>query len=169
MTVDSIASMSATTNRTTDRTALRSFAMSFWPFGLALVALLLFARSPLEAQRSRWPRQQILDAIRAVESGGREAPPDGDHGLAIGPYQIHRVYWQDALAEDPAIGGGYQDCRRRAYAEQVIAAYMRHYAPTAWTRGQAEIIARIHNGGPQGHRSRATLGYWQRVQRRLPP
>lgn len=150
------------------RAALRPFAVSMWPFGLGLL-LLLLVRIPVEAQRSTWPRAQILDAIRQVESSGRESPPDGDGGLAIGPYQIHRVYWLDAIAEDPAIGGVYDDCRKRAYAEKVIAAYMRRYAPAAWTRGRAEVIARIHNGGPQGHRSAATRGYWQRVLRLLPP
>lgn len=166
---DSIASMQPRPTESTTREALRPFAVSFWPFVLGLLLLLVFARSPAEAQRSQWPRQQILDAIRQIESGGNDSPPDGDNGLAIGPYQIHRVYWIDALTQKPAIGGSYADCRKRAYAEKVIDGYMQRYAPLEWARGRAEVIARIHNGGPQGHRSRATLGYWKRVQRLLPP
>lgn len=115
----------------------------------------------------RWSREEILDAIRFVESSGRDAPPDGDGGQAIGPYQIHRVYWQDAVAFRPELGGDYQDCRRRAYAERVIDAYMRRYAAAAWSNGHAETIARTHNGGPKGPTKETTLPYWQRVRSHL--
>ncbi len=115
-----------------------------------------------------WPRVQILDAIRFVESSHRDDVPDGDGGLAIGPYQIHRVYWQDAIDSEPTLGGDYQDCRRRDYAERVIDAYMRRWVPGAWRVGDGEVIARVHNGGPRGDLNAATLGYWQRVRARLP-
>ena len=138
-----------------------------WPLFVGVAALLLL-RLPVDAHRSVWPRQQILAAMLQVESGGRANPPDGDGGLAIGPYQIHRVYWVDAVGHDPTLGGTYEDCRRRDYAERVIAAYMRLYVPQAWERGLAQTIARVHNGGPRGHRVRATEGYWQRVKRHLP-
>lgn len=150
------------------RSALRTFATSFWPFGLGILLLILVAL-PAEARRVYWPQQDILDAIREVESGGREQPPDGDQGQAIGPFQIHRAYWVDAVASEPSLGGVYDDCRKRAYAEKVVAAYMRLYARRAWDRGRAEVIARIHNGGPRGDRIAATLGYWRRVLRKLPP
>lgn len=150
-----------------EREALRSFLAAFLPFGLGLVLLAVFALRA-EAHREFWPQEQILAAIRAVESGGRSRPPDGDNGAAIGPYQIHFGYWLDAVAGDPAIRGNYQDCRDRVYAERIITAYMRRYAPEAWRRGRAETIARIHNGGPQGARRAATLPYWQRVRDRLP-
>lgn len=121
-----------------------------------------------QGERQRWPRAEILDAIRYVESGGRERPPDGDGGLAIGPYQIHEVYWLDALSFRPELGGSYQDCRNRAYAERVLAAYMQKYAADAWASGDAERIARVHNGGPKGHTNPKTDGYWRRVRERLP-
>jgi Destabilase len=147
--------------------ALRPFAQSFWPFFVAVV-LLLVVRLPVSAQRSSWPQQTILDAIAMVESGGRLEPPDGDDGRAIGPFQIHYPYWLDAVASEPAVGGSYQDCRNRAYAERVVRAYMRRYALAAWNRGHAETIARIHNGGPHGDRLAATVPYWRKVLRHLP-
>ncbi|MGE3175779.1 MAG: hypothetical protein AB7O97_24360 [Planctomycetota bacterium] len=149
------------------REALRPFAVAFWPFAAA-VALLLLVRLPVEAQRREWPRAHILDAIRQVESSGRLFPPDGDGGRAIGPYQIHYAYWLDAVASEPSIGGDYQDCRDLVYAERVVAAYMRRWALAAWTRGDAETIARVHNGGPRGARIEATRPYWDRVRRHLP-
>lgn len=119
-------------------------------------------------ERQSWPHDQILGAIRWVESHDRDDVPDGDGGLAIGPYQIHEVYWRDAHDHDPSLGGSYQDCRRRDYSERVITAYMRHHDLRAWQRGDGETIARMHNGGPAGARKQATLGYWRRVRARLP-
>jgi len=134
---------------------------------LALLVLLLvwwFAGT----ERQTWPRDQVLAAIRHVESGDRDDVPDGDGGLAIGPYQIHRVYWQDAVAFAPELGGDYQDCRRRAYAERIVDAYMRRWVPGPWARGEAETIARVHNGGPNGAAKPKTDRYWAKVRARLP-
>ena len=35
------------------------------------------------------------------------------------------------------------------------------------TRADVEKIARIHNGGPRGHKKKATDKYWEKVSRRL--
>lgn len=110
----------------------------------------------------------ILDAIRQVETGGHPDPSNavGDGGKALGPYQIHRVYWQDAVERDPSLvanGETYANVRSQAYAERVVMAYWSRYAKS-WT---AEELARIHNGGPNGHRKSATLGYWAKVQAAL--
>jgi len=135
--------------------------------GAGVVLAIVLAWPAADTSRHR----AILDAIRLVESGGRDDCPDGDGGLAIGPYQIHRVYWQDAVAHDPRLGPrhgfGYEDCRRRGYAEQVIEAYMRRWVPSAWQGARAEVIARTHNGGPKGATSPATSGYWRRVRAHL--
>ena len=112
--------------------------------------------------------QRLLNAIRMVESSGNDSAV-GDNGNAIGPYQIWRSYWKDAIQFDPSIGGKYEDCFNREYAERIVNAYMDRYAikrrlgrtPTM------EDIARIHNGGPNGHRKKATLSYWQKVLREL--
>jgi hypothetical protein len=118
--------------------------------------------------RPTWPREQILAAIRFVESSDRDDVADGDGGKAIGVYQIHEAYWRDAVRAEPSLGGSYQDCRRRAYAERVVAAYMQKWAPAAWAAGDAETIARVHNGGPEGARKESTQRYWERVRAALP-
>lgn len=144
------------THRGAGALAVVLLAALYWAFGA----------SPTHAA-IQWPQRQILDAIRWVESSDRDDVPDGDDGLAIGPYQIHRSYWLDAHTFDEDLGGTYQSCRNRAYAERVIDAYMRRYVPGAWQRGHAETIARVHNGGPQGHQRASTEGYWRRVRARL--
>lgn len=134
-----------------------------------LYALVILAYAAFALGRPSHAR--ILEAIRWVESRGRDPVPDGDQGLAIGPFQIHEVYWRDAVEFAPELGPvrgyGYQDCRRRAYAESVVVAYMHRHVPGAWRRRDAEVIARTHNGGPRGAGKPSTEGYWRRVERAL--
>lgn len=105
----------------------------------------------------------ILDAIRTVETGG-ETDPDraiGDKGKALGAYQIHRGYWLDATEKDPALRAlGYESVTDRAIAEKVVIAYLTRYAPD-W---KLDTVARIHNGGPNGHRKESTLEYARKVR-----
>ena len=113
------------------------------------------------------PSDRLLDAIRQVESGGRDLVGDG--GKAIGPYQIHREYWQDAVAADKTLGGTYADCHGEQYARRVVRAYLTRYG-----RGKTdEQMARIHNGGCGILRRVGTAAwdrttrYWLRVQRAM--
>jgi hypothetical protein len=105
----------------------------------------------------------ILDAIRTVETGG-EADPDraiGDKGKALGAYQIHRCYWLDATEKDPALRAlGYESVTNREIAERVVIAYLTRYAPD-W---KLETVARIHNGGPRGHKKDSTLDYARKAR-----
>lgn len=103
------------------------------------------------------PSERLLDAIRQVESGGREDLV-GDGGRAIGPYQIHRAYWVDAVRADPSLGGKYEDCKREAYARRVVRAYLSHYG-----KGKtSEQLARMHNGG-RGILKRVNSAAWHRT------
>lgn len=103
--------------------------------------------------------RSLLNALRAVESGSRANPPDGDGGRSIGPYQIMRGYWQDS-----GVPGDYRQCRERAYSERVIRAYWRRYCP----RGTDEQKARCHNSGSNWRRKyKATNAYWSKVKRQL--
>ena len=60
-----------------------------------------------------------------VETGGVSDPENavGDGGKAIGPYQIHEVYWKDANSFDSSLGGTYQNCKGSGsfnYSERVM-------------------------------------------------
>jgi hypothetical protein len=104
----------------------------------------------------------ILDALQAIESGGcadggRGATGDG--GRAIGPFQIHAAYFRDSGVE-----GRYQDCRDAEFSRRVVLAYWKRWCPEALERGDAEVLARVHNGGPRGASKRSTLVYWRKVQ-----
>ena len=135
--------------------------MKYIPFIFAL-AFAPSAYSLTEAQTV-----QLLKAIKHVESGGDcAAEGDWDCGTptAIGCYQIHYVYWADAVEYDKTIGGEWNDCFNEAYAERVVRAYMKRYAPKNATM---KDMARIHNGGPRGHKKWTTFLYWAKVEKVL--
>ncbi len=133
------------------------------------IATVLIISFLFSLRSGSYETQSILDAIRQVESSGNDNCPDGDGGKAIGPFQIHAVYWQDAVEAEPSLKAGhdYQDCRKRDYAEQIVRSYLKRWAPDAWDNGDAETLARIHNGGPRGYEKTSTEKYWAKVQLQL--
>jgi hypothetical protein len=114
----------------------------------------------------RVEHRAFLDALAQVESGGQDDAV-GDGGKAIGRMQVWEIYHTDAVAHAPALGGKYADCKGKAYAERVVVAYLHRYGKKALEDKSYEKLARIHNGGPSGHRKRATLKYWRKVEKAL--
>ena len=108
----------------------------------------------------------FLQAIAKVESSNNPKAV-GDKGKAIGLYQIWHVYWQDAVEYNPQIGGKYEDCFDPKYAEKIVIAYLNRYARQAMRERDYETLARIHHGGPVGHKKKVTAGYWIKVRRHL--
>jgi len=109
--------------------------------------------------------RNLLDALCRVESNCQEDAV-GDNGNAIGPYQIWKVYWRDAVDFDPSIGGCYEDCIDKEYSEKVVLAYWKRYA-TERRLGRPvtdQDRARIHNGGPLGYNKKSTEKYWKKVK-----
>lgn len=123
-------------------------------FALCLCAFLALGAGKIH-------RPTLMQAIHQVESSGSLNPPDGDGGNSIGPMQISRAYWKDATDHDKTIGGVYEDCRKLEYSERVVRAYWDRYGGKNPTD---EKLARIHNGGPNGHKKQATVGYWNKVR-----
>ena len=92
----------------------------------------------------------------------------------MGPYQISRAYYNDAVQNDPSLrdgGKSYENVMgqgSKEYSERVIQAYMNRYATERRLDHPVtdEDIARIHNGGPNGFRRNDgnTLKYWIKVQ-----
>ena len=126
---------------------------------MQLIAL-AFLLAALPARVSTISR--TLDAIEKVESGGR-TDLVGDGGKAIGPMQIHEIYWRDAVEHRPELAKhGYAAVVDPTYARAVVLAYLTRYHATG-----PESMARMHNGGPKGPAKKATLRYWQNVQNAL--
>ena len=133
---------------------------------IALALLLgLHCATPAVPAAAPWTIDEVFAALREVETGGC---PDGgrrargDGGAALGPYQIHRAYWLDAR-----VAGAYEQCRDADYSRSVVLAYWRRWCPRALEAVDAEVLARVHNGGPRGLATESTRGYWRRVERAL--
>ncbi len=108
------------------------------------------------------PSHKFWAALHQVETQGRHGAIKGDGGRALGPLQIHHVYWKDAKVK-----GKYSDCSDLAYSITVAKAYMKRYAPKAYRDNNYEVLARIHNGGPSGHKKLATIKYWNKVRKEM--
>jgi hypothetical protein len=138
-----------------------------------LAALLLLASTMCaqattlrELDAARANLRPFLDALAQVESASCDTVV-GDGGKAIGRMQIWQVYWKDAMAKCPKIGGEYQNCTQKVYAERIVVAYLLRYAPKAVESKDWQTLARVHNGGPKGATKAATRKYWVKVRREL--
>ena len=116
----------------------------------------------LTAACSAAPAPSFFRALHIVETSGRNGPILGDNGAALGPLQIHRGYHRDS-----GVAGDYSRCADLAYSRKVVSAYLQRFAPRAWAKGDAQTLARVHNGGPAGHRKTATLGYAANLTRAM--
>ena len=83
-----------------------------------------------------------------------------------GRYQISFSYWHDSV-NYAKIGGKWEDCLNKEYSEKIITAYMNLYGKKFIQIKDYQRLARIHNGGLNGHRQKSTLVYWRKVQRQL--
>ncbi|KAJ8037318.1 Lysozyme 1 [Holothuria leucospilota] len=110
-----------------------------------------------------------LYCICEVESNCRMPSPlcheDGG-SFSCGPYQIKLSYWQDALLRGGDLDGNWKTCSESfECSERAVQGYMARYATYSRIGHEptCEDFARIHNGGPNGYRNQATVGYWNRV------
>ena len=111
---------------------------------------------------------ELMQSICIVESNC-DSTAIGAAG-EIGPYQILKCYWKDAVEHDPNIGGVYSDCLDKDYSEKIMLAYWDRYC-TEKRLGRKptdEDRARIHNGGPNGYKKNSTIKYWKLVKANIP-
>lgn len=114
------------------------------------------------------PPERFWGALHTVETGGGLGAIKGDHGAALGPYQIHLDYFKDSR-----VPGRYENCADLAYSRRVVTAYLQRYAKAAWQAGDCDLLARVHNGGPgalraTGQKKRNLDRYAAKVMSHLP-
>jgi hypothetical protein len=100
----------------------------------------------------------LFHAISSVESCHRDLNSEGH----IGRYQISYAYWKDSNTP-----GQWSDVSDAKYAELVMLNYFRRFAALALRREDYQILARIHNGGPDGAEEPETKKYWSLVKEYL--
>jgi len=105
---------------------------------------------------------QLFAAIAAVESEGGRASDN--------VYQIRRVYLDD-LGRIYGCHFADEVATDRHASEQVMLAYWAYYGERyrrqTGRHPTAEVLARIHNGGPDGWKKSSTDGYWRKVKAKL--
>ncbi len=110
--------------------------------------------------------QNFFAAIRTEESYDGKVTI-GDGGLSRGDYHITRAFWTDGC-EQGNVDWDYDTLVwSRPHCEQIMLWYFQRYCPDAMKRCDLKTLARIHNGGPRGHRKAATLEYWRRIQKHM--
>jgi len=105
--------------------------------------------------------ETLLDVLACVESNNNPNAV-GDRGRALGVYQIHRAYWEEGTRL-LGVNWPYREAFNPERARCVVRAYLLHHGANKTLTD----MARIHNGGPTGHRRRSTLCYAQRVNQLL--
>ena len=106
---------------------------------------------------------RVLDGIWYVESCRGQNLRRGDGGKARSHFQQHIGHWRDGC-EYLGVDWPWSDADNLERAAAVVVAYWVRYCPEALWRGDIEILARVHNGGPRGAGKAATLGYWRKVK-----
>mgnify|MGYP002507695985 CR=1 FL=1 len=140
-----------------------------------LILAILFTSGVVVAAPPRSPTRQspaaartkLLKVLRVKESRGINNAV-GDRGKSKGPLQIQRPYWTEACRY-AGVGGlrswtydkAVWDWQR---SQRVVQWYWQKNCPTAYRTGNLEVLARTHNGGPNGPRRTATLKYWTSVK-----
>ena len=134
----------------------------FRAFLMLIICLILLSMTSRACSAEMALPPDLLKAIHMVETGGRLGPVLGDHGKALGPFQIHRSYW-----EDSRVPGRYENCADYDYSVKVVTAWMSRYVPYYVRTRNYEAIARSHNGGMKGYFNPKTQRYWAKVKKHL--
>lgn len=111
----------------------------------------------------------LFAAMRMVESyNGRELV--GDQGRSRGVYHVQACYLADV---NRVYGTRFTlvDRDDPVKAHRIVRLYLAHYG-RVYTKVTGkpvtcEVLARIHNGGPEGWRKPATRKHWRRVERAM--
>lgn len=106
---------------------------------------------------------RLLDAVEMVES---------DRGATSwNTYQVRQIWLEDCkriglIGTDATIR---EIARDRSLMRRLVLGYWGFYGSqyrrTTGKPVTAEVLARIHNGGPTGWKKKATASYWRRVRK----
>lgn len=113
---------------------------------------------------------RLLNALIWVESSRNEKAV-GDNGKAVGLLQLHKIYVDDVNRILGKKKYSYADRWNPQKSVEMAVVYLKHYGRRyerlTGKKASYEVLARIHNGGPDGWEKNKTSEYWSKVQSRL--
>lgn len=112
---------------------------------------------------------KFIEALHFVETSCRVGAVIGDNGKSRGPLQIGRPYYADAVEYSGGrLNRPYAAVDDLTYAREVFLWYCYRYEPKALESGDFEVLARLHNGGPNWrYKKEKTNKYWNKVKKIL--
>ena len=138
---------------------MKKLIRALWLMIVALFATPAVMCDGAVLRRLEYNLADLLVAIAQVES---EGDPNAVNVFedAVGLYQIRPIYVKDCnrILGRPEfkLSDRYDPKRSRL----MVVMYITHYG-----KGKSlEDMARIHNGGPRGHKKAATEAYWKKVK-----
>jgi soluble lytic murein transglycosylase-like protein len=109
--------------------------------------------------------EQLLAAIAQVESGS-DPNAYNEAEQAAGMFQLRPIYVKDVNRILNYDGYSLEDRYDPNKCVQMMCVYWAHYLnPDRIGRYPTyEDYARVHNGGPDGHKKASTRAYWKKVK-----
>lgn len=114
--------------------------------------------------------EEFLDALQKTETGSYKDRGEGvlgDNGAALGPLQIHKCAWKDAMEFLGEKHLPYSYCAYFIFSKLVAYLYFMRYGMEFLRSGKWDCLARIWNGGPDGYLQQETVEYWNRCKSHL--
>lgn len=111
-------------------------------------------------------KEDLLRAIAKVESSNK-VYAIGDNGKALGLYQLHKVYIEDVnrfSTKKYKHTDAFDAKISREIVRQYLTKYGKQYEMKEKKKATYEVLARIHNGGPDGYKKTSTISYWKKVK-----
>ncbi len=111
----------------------------------------------------------LIPLLIAVESAGNPSAISRD-GECWGILQQKAIYVRD-VNQHYGTHYRHKDSFDPVRAKEITVKYLtfwgREYERKTGRKPTLEVLSRIHAGGPDGWRQKATLKYWKKVKRRL--
>lgn len=116
------------------------------------------------------PDARLLNALVWVESSRNEKAV-GDKGKAVGLLQLHKIYVDDVNRIIGKKKYSYADRWNPQKSVDMTVVYLKHYGRRyerlTGKKASYEVLARIHNGGPNGWQKDGTAEYWNKVRKHI--
>lgn len=138
---------------------------------LAISAIVLLAMSPLN--RGLIMKDVLYSSIVWVESKGNANAKSRDGSVGIIQIKPVMVKEVNRICKIKGIDKRFTlaDRKNPNKSEEMFWIYQEFYNPDinrdSLSKEDMEIMARKWNGGPEGHRKKATRKYWKKVSKRV--